>query len=193
MLGRIRARLRGAAPVHRRRVARASLAALPSARRAGGDAPPPARSTEYEKALRSCLHEVEWLSGLTNRLLTLARSGRGRITRVSAPVGSSDPDPRSRRSPGLAPEASRRDVAVLVDAPGRPDDQGRAECGSLVVGNVLDNAVKFSPPGSRIRIQVTPEGGHGRRRHFGFRPGHPGERAAAPVRAVLSGQHRARR
>ena len=47
---------------------------------------------EYEKALRSCLHEVEWLSGLTNALLTLARLDAGESP-ASGPVGSST-DPR---------------------------------------------------------------------------------------------------
>jgi two-component system OmpR family sensor kinase len=113
---------------------------------------------EYEKALRSCLHEVEWLSGLTNELLMLARLDAGE---------SRTPQPQSvRLTPileqavfRLAPEASRRDVAVLVDARADLMIQVAPGAAALVVGNVLDNAVKFSPPGSQIRIRVTPEAG----------------------------------
>ena len=113
---------------------------------------------EYEKALRSCLHEVEWLSGLTNELLTLARLDAGE---------SRTPKPESVRLipileqavSRLAPEASRREIAVLVDATADPVIQIAPSAAALVVGNVLDNAVKFSPPGGQVRIHVSPDNG----------------------------------
>jgi two-component system OmpR family sensor kinase len=118
----------------------------------------PRDRAKYEKALRSCLYEVEWLSGLTNELLTLARLDAGE---------SRQPQPQAvRLTPileqavsRLAPEASRRDVAIQVDARADLIIQAAPGAAALVVGNVLDNAVKFSPPGSRIRIRVTPEAG----------------------------------
>ena len=119
----------------------------------------PRDRAEYEKALRSCLHEVEWLSGLTNELLTLARldAGESRTPKPEAvrliPILE---DAVSR----LAPEASRREIAVLVDAAVADlTIQVAPSAAALVVGNVLDNAVKFSPPGSQVRIHVTPEDG----------------------------------
>jgi two-component system, OmpR family, sensor kinase len=118
----------------------------------------PRDRAEYEKALRSCLHEVEWLSGLTNELLTLARldAGESRTPKPEAvrliPILE---DAVSR----LAPEASRREIAVLVDAGADLTIQVAPSAAALVVGNVLDNAVKFSPPGGQVRIHVTPEDG----------------------------------
>ncbi len=118
----------------------------------------PRDRAKYEKALRSCLQEVEWLSGLTNELLTLARLDAGESRKPQPQAIRLNPILEQAVS-RLAPEASRRDVAVLVDA--RADLMIRVAPGAaaLVVGNVLENAVKFSPSGSQIRIQVTPEDG----------------------------------
>ena len=118
----------------------------------------PRDRAEYERALASCLQEAEWLSGLTNELLTLARLDAG---------DSRQPTPQPvRLTPiveqavsRLAPEASRREVAVLVDAQADLTIQAAPGAAALVVGNVLDNAVKFSPPGGQVRILVTPENG----------------------------------
>ena len=118
----------------------------------------PRDRAEYDKALRSCLHEVEWLSGLTNELLTLARLDAGQ---------SRAPKPESVRLipiledavSRLAPEASRREIAVLVDATADPVIQIAPSAAALVVGNVLDNAVKFSPPGGQVWIHVSPDNG----------------------------------
>jgi two-component system OmpR family sensor kinase len=113
---------------------------------------------EYEKALRSCLHEVEWLSGLTNELLTLARLDAGESP-ASQPQSVRLTPILEQAVSRLAPEASRRDIEVLVDAPADLTVKVAPSAAALVVGNVLSNAVKFSPPGSQIRVQVTPEVG----------------------------------
>jgi len=118
----------------------------------------PCDRPEYEKALRSCLHEVEWLSGLTNELLTLARLDAGESP-ASQPQSVRLTPILEQAVSRLAPEASRRDIAVLVDAPADLTIKVAPSAAALVVGNVLNNAVKFSPHGSQIRVQVTPEMG----------------------------------
>jgi two-component system, OmpR family, sensor kinase len=114
--------------------------------------------SEYEKALRSCLQEVEWLSGLTNELLTLARLDAGESWK-SQPQSVRLTPILEQAISRLAPEASRREIAFLVDARADLMIQVAPSAAALMVANVLDNAVKFSPPGSRVRIRVTPEKG----------------------------------
>ena len=48
---------------------------------------------------------------------------------------------------------------MLVDAQADLTIRAAPGAAALVVGNVLDNAVKFSPPGGQVRILVTPENG----------------------------------
>jgi two-component system OmpR family sensor kinase len=117
----------------------------------------PRERAEYEEALSSCLGEVERLSHLTEDLLILARldAGEREAAREPAPL-SPIIEAAVRR---LGPEALRRDVAVIVDAPAALSVNVAPAAASLVVSNVLDNALKFSPPGSRVRVRVTAEGG----------------------------------
>jgi two-component system OmpR family sensor kinase len=53
----------------------------------------------------------------------------------------------------------RREVALVVDAAGDPLVKMAPAAAGLIVANVLDNAVKFSPRGGQIRIQVAAEEG----------------------------------
>ncbi len=117
----------------------------------------PRDRTEYEEALRSGLEEVERLSRLTDELLVLARldAGEGREP-VAHPVALTPIlDEALRR---LAPEAGRRGVAVALE-PG-PPLAVRVAASALgpVITNLLENAVKFSPPGSRVRVGVAASG-----------------------------------
>ena len=118
----------------------------------------PREPMEYQEALQSCLSEVERLSGLTEGLLTLARleAGEGRDTPAqSVPLARIVDDVVAR----LGPEARRREVAVLVDAADDPSVKMAPAAAGLVVANVLDNAMKFSPRGGRVRIHVAKEEG----------------------------------
>lgn len=118
----------------------------------------PREGLEYEEALRSCLAEVERLSRLAEELLTLARLEAGEPHEAPLEPVRLAPilDEAVTR---LEPEARRREVKVLMDPP--PTDlfvKFAPAAATLIVANVLDNAVKFSPPGARVRIQVTSEG-----------------------------------
>jgi len=117
----------------------------------------PRDRAEYEEALRSSLDEVERLSRLTEELLGLARldAGEGRET-PSGPVPLTPivEEAVSR----MRAEAGRRHVKVFV----RPGDDLSVNvapgAASLALANVLDNAVKFSPTGGRVTVEMVADG-----------------------------------
>lgn len=111
---------------------------------------------EYGETLRSCLDEVERLSRLTDELLTLARLDAGEPREAiprPVPLAPIVEEAVTR----LTHEALRRDVSVVVDAPAQLTVEAAPGAVGLVVANVLDNAVKFSPRGGQVRIRVTAE------------------------------------
>jgi len=117
----------------------------------------PRDRTEYEVALRSCLEEAARLSQLTGQLLTLARldAGEGRSS-PGQPVALL---PLIELAVGrVETEAARRGVAVVIEP--MPSVFVTAAPGSvgLALTNIVDNALKFSPPGREIAISVARAG-----------------------------------
>ena len=116
----------------------------------------PRERAEYEAALRSCLGEVERLSHLTGELLMLARLDAGGPSEAPVPVDLVSILREAVKR--LGPEALRRNVALVMDIPAEVSVNVASTALSHVVANVLDNAVKFSPLGSEVRVSVAIEG-----------------------------------
>ena len=116
----------------------------------------PRERARYEEALRSCLSEVERLSRMTDELLMLARLDAGGPPEALRPVDLTAILHEAGKR--LAPEALRRNVALVMDIPSELAVNVSPAALSHVVANLLDNAVKFSPLGSEVRVGVAIEG-----------------------------------
>lgn len=118
----------------------------------------PRNRAEYEETLRSCLSEVERLSRLTEELLTLARLDAGEAQEIptqAAPLAPILEEVVTR----MASDALRRNVKIMLDVPAELAINVAPATAALIVANVLDNAVKFSPPDGEIRIRASIEDG----------------------------------
>jgi heavy metal sensor kinase len=126
---------------------------------------------EYKEAMGSMLEEVDRLTNLVEALLRLshADAGRVRLTREAVDLGALARD--AAGSLGLLAEERRQQVRVKTE-------------GTVVVNadrlllreavtNVLDNAIKYSPPASVIDVQVAQSNGHGVLRIADEGPGIP--------------------
>jgi hypothetical protein len=116
----------------------------------------PGRSRdELVQAVASAEDEVARLTKLTNDLLMLARSDEGKLPVRPAPARVRE---LLERSAARAAGPSRDRASCVVQAPGdlvATMDQDRIR---QAVDNLIDNALRFAPPGSRITLSARAKG-----------------------------------
>ncbi len=136
---------------HELRTPLASIRALVETMEDGG-----AEGEEVMAAFLGRIHQqVERMTSLVNELLDLSRIESGAIDLRPEAVGMTDV---TREAASLIrPRSEARDVTVEVD--GSPAVEIEADRPSVlrVVTNLLDNAIKFSPPGSVVHVEVRDE------------------------------------
>jgi heavy metal sensor kinase len=114
------------------------------------DLDPPARAT-----LESVREEVDRLARIVDDLLTLASVDERGLTLAAEPIDLAAV--AEQAAGGLRPLAQRRAVALHLDGQatlvaGDPERLRQA------IGNLIDNAVKFSPPGGSVTVHTAPNG-----------------------------------
>ncbi|MDK1018153.1 MAG: HAMP domain-containing sensor histidine kinase [Actinomycetota bacterium] len=112
-----------------------------------GVAPDPER---YYASLQQDLHA---LNSLVDDLFLLARIQSGDI--VFETMSTDITDVADEAIEVLLPVATKRDVALVLDAPSRVVIDTSPEAVSRVLRNLLDNAVRHAPSGSAVRVEVT--------------------------------------
>jgi two-component system OmpR family sensor kinase len=125
---------------------RAELEVTLRRRRAVGD---------YEDTLRSCLEEVERVQGLIEELLELARIDARQEPEASEPTAVHEIIRAAVAA--VRSKAEQRGVVLAVEE--SPDQLVNAapRATEVALANILDNAVKFSPPGGQVTVAITAE------------------------------------
>lgn len=107
---------------------------------------------EYRRVIDSALEEVERLSRTAEDLLTLARSDAGVMRPRLVPV---DLGQAVREVVGrLRSAAEARGVAIEIEADGGPTVVADPDLVGRLVRNLVENGVKYTPPGERVRVEV---------------------------------------
>jgi heavy metal sensor kinase len=107
---------------------------------------------EYRSIIGSMLEEVDRLGSLVDRLLTVSRAEMGVAT-----MSREDIDLHQLAdevASHLSVLAEEKKQAILVECAGAARARGDRLAIRQAVINLVDNAIKFSPPGGRVRIRV---------------------------------------
>ena len=107
---------------------------------------------EYRRGLASQLEELDKLARLITQLLTLARAEAGEIPLTREPVDLAALAASIVEQ--LEPVAQARDVELTCQAQTQVMTMGDAAWLERLLLNLLDNALKFTPPGGRIRVRA---------------------------------------
>jgi two-component system phosphate regulon sensor histidine kinase PhoR len=110
-----------------------------------------ALSDEARAVLESVREDVDGLSRTVDDLLTLATVDQGRLTLVRESIDLNELVQAATQA--LAPLAQRSGVRLQADGE-RVVVVGDVERLRQALGNLLDNAIKFSPPGAAVHVST---------------------------------------
>ena len=107
---------------------------------------------EYREALHGNLEELQWMAQMINDMLYLAKADHGLLVPGQAALAlHEDVDALLEY---YAPLAEDRDVTLLRE--GQLLLQGDGPMLRRALSNLLDNALRFTPPGGQVRVTLEP-------------------------------------
>ncbi|MFM7135473.1 MAG: sensor histidine kinase [Planctomycetota bacterium] len=116
-------------------------------------------SHEYRETIVDVLEAAQHLSKLANDLLLLAESGEASVPPVREAVDLAGLAARGVEM--FAGVAEERGVDLSLAVRGRPQVGGDTGRLRQVVGNLLDNALRFTPTNGRVTVTVADDGAAG--------------------------------
>lgn len=137
---------------HELRTPLASIRALAETLESGNVDPGP----ETEEFVRRIRRQVDHLTALVNELLDLSRIESGAVELRPGPIDLGSLVAESIALLNQRAEAER----ITIIGPEQPGIRIEGDHASLlrVVNNLLDNAIKYSPPGSTVTVTARDEG-----------------------------------
>jgi len=115
----------------------------------------PRTCAEYERTLCDLEEQVDRLIRLSTDLLFLARLDQGRLPWQPERLNISDLLVATVEQ--LQPLADEKQLALKVDIPPKLTVYGDADHLVRLFLNLLDNAIKYTPSGSQVRVEAIPE------------------------------------
>jgi signal transduction histidine kinase len=115
----------------------------------------PRTPEEYERTLTSILEETQHLTRLIDQLLTLARAESGELRLETRPVALHELLADVNDQAQVLARA--KEIEVSLSCPATLEARGDELRLRQLFLNLLDNAVKYTPPGGRIWIEAKAE------------------------------------
>lgn len=112
----------------------------------------PRTSLEYQEAMGSMLEEVDRLSSLVDTLLRLSHADTGAVRLSRVPVDLRETAAAVIASLGILAEDRDQRIHIETAGPVVADVDPIVLREALI--NIVDNAIKYSPPGSMIEIGI---------------------------------------
>jgi signal transduction histidine kinase len=115
----------------------------------------PRTADQYQHELQNALEDVARLETLTHSMLRLARaelaqSGQRTDLQTVDLAGSCEASAER-----LRPIADAKSVRIEVQSEGSPQVKGDPDDLEIIWNNLLDNAIRYSPTGGKVRVLIT--------------------------------------
>ena len=140
-------------------------------------------AAEYRESLAIVLDESRRLSRLVDDLLNLARADAGRVKLEVHEFYFNELLAECCRS--MQTLAAASDIALECRSAGDVQFRGDEALLRRLVINLLDNAIRYTPPGGKVSAALEADAAARAHPHFGYRRRHPPGSRAPRFRALL--------